>query len=69
MIICKLKELLDAEGTSQKLFADSTGLSPMTVRSYYHNQFSRIDNGTAETMAKSLKLKTMSDLFIFDWEN
>jgi DNA-binding Xre family transcriptional regulator len=66
-VICKLRQLMDAEGLNQSQLADATGLSPTTVGKLYRNQFERIDKATLLVLCKFFN-KNIGDLFevIFD---
>ena len=51
-MICKLKNLMEERGLSQKALAEATGISPTTVGKLYRSEFSRIDNNTTITLCK-----------------
>ena len=51
-MICKLKNLMEERGLSQKALAEAIGISPTTVGKLYRNEFSRIDNNTTITLCK-----------------
>ena len=51
-MICKLKNLMEKRGLSQKALAEATGISPTTVGKLYRNEFSRVDNNTTITLCK-----------------
>ncbi len=51
-VICKLKQLMDAEGLNQSQLAEMTNLAPGTVGKLYRSQFERIDCDTAIALCK-----------------
>jgi putative transcriptional regulator len=61
-VICKLKQIMDADGLSQLEVAEATGLSPTTVGKLYRNQFERIDKATLITLCQYFR-KGIGDLF------
>jgi putative transcriptional regulator len=46
----RLKEFMQDKALTQQEVAGATGLSPTIVNRLYHNRFSRLDNGTVETI-------------------
>ncbi len=64
-VICRLRELIDGNGLTQKGVAEATGLSPTIIGNLYRNNFRRIDNDTAETLCRHFKIR-FGDLFEID---
>jgi len=53
---CRIKDLMAAQRLTQQQVAGRTGLSPTIVGRLYHNKFSRLDSGTAETVCRFFKV-------------
>jgi len=59
---CKLRELIEGNGLTQKGLAEATGLSPTIIGNLYRNNFRRIDNDTAEKLCRHFGIR-FGDLF------
>jgi putative transcriptional regulator len=61
-VACNLRGFIDDRGLTQMKVAADTGLSPTIIGHLYHNQFKRIDCGTAETLCNYFGCQ-IGDLF------
>ncbi len=57
-----LKSFMESLDMTQQALAGATGLSPTIVNRLYHNRFSRLDNGTVETICKFFKV-SLGEMF------
>jgi putative transcriptional regulator len=53
----RLKEFMESKDLTQQEVAGRTGLSPTIVNRLYHNRFSRLDNGTVETICRYFQVE------------
>ena len=65
-VICKVRDLMDAQGITQTKLAEETGLAPSTVGRLYRNQVSRIDSDTLVALAKYFNLKSVAEIIEFE---
>ncbi|MBE9233313.1 helix-turn-helix transcriptional regulator [Cuspidothrix issatschenkoi LEGE 03284] len=68
-MICKLKDLLEANKISQLGLAQQTGLSPGTVGKLARGEFTRIDENTVITLCRFFNLRTLTDLIDIQLED
>lgn len=62
-MICKLKDLMEERGLSQKAVYEETGLQPLTIRNLYRNEWQRVDKETVVKLMDYFKIKDLTDLF------
>ncbi|WP_256091112.1 helix-turn-helix transcriptional regulator [Nostoc sp. KVJ20] len=67
-MICKLKQLMEAENLTQTAVVEATGLSPATIGKLYRNQVGRFDENTVKSLCKFFNLKSINELLEIEWE-
>lgn len=67
-MVCKLKDLMEKRGLTQKSVYEATGLPPTTIRNLYRNEWQRVDKDTVSALAVFFEIKNLTDLFDLEVE-